>query len=101
METELNADGSVTLKVFIHADVQYPRLYSIFVWDANGSGYALLDTVEVKWAPPKQEAVIPIVVHALQEKISEVQAEAQSRITLLNEQIQKLLSIGYTDTTSS
>ena len=101
MRTKVNADGSVTLSVFIHSDVQYPYLYSIFGWNANGSGYTLLDRIEVPWTPPKQEVIIPLVVKSLEEKISEVQAEAQSRVTLLNEQIQKLLSIGYTDTTSS
>ena len=74
------ADGGVSFHVFAHENMA-------------SCGYVACDTVEVEFDVPPRDVLIPGFVEAYRAEQQRIRAEAQSKVTLLDEEIQKLLAL--------
>ena len=61
--------------------------------DMSGQGYTALDTVEVEFNVPPRSVLVAGAVSSYRAEIQRIRAEAQAKVTALDEEIQKLLCI--------
>ncbi|MCR4305291.1 MAG: hypothetical protein NUV63_13905 [Gallionella sp.] len=76
------AEGGFSFHVFHRNDMTY-------------CGYVACDTVEVEFAEPPIEALVNGAVAAYRKEQERIRAEAHSKVSLLDEEIQKLLCIEH------
>lgn len=70
--------------------------FSVFNCDSMESlGYVPCDSVEVEFKEPPREVLVNGAVAAYREEQARIKAEAQSKVALLDEEIQRLLCIEH------
>ena len=89
------------LKVYIGAQAPYSGtefMYSAFSFDPSNMGYILVDEMEIEFNEPPRDVLVNGAISAYRAEQQKIRAEAQSKITLLDEKIQSLLALEFTPT---